>query len=191
MGLFGNKKEVKKMNSEDIPELPKLPELPELHPSFGDNEQLPKLPSFPSNSTGNRFSENMVKDAVKGFPIKEDYANSFRGKEDDEDEEDADMQMTPRSSRKVMTREVPESFRQAHVRMKKNEPLFIRIDKFEESMKIVEKARQKITELEEMLNEVKKIKDEEERELTHWENSIQTIKSEIEKVDQDIFSRVE
>ena len=38
---------------------------------------------------------------------------------------------------------------------------------------------------------IKQLKEEEEKELIEWETEIQTIKSQIEKVDNDIFSKIE
>ena len=61
MGWF--KKDKKK---EGIPTLPKLPSLPEVHLEEHGDETLPKLPSIPSNELGNRFSQNMIKEAVIG-----------------------------------------------------------------------------------------------------------------------------
>ena len=42
-----------------------------------------------------------------------------------------------------------------------------------------------------MLRDIKTIKEEEEKELEGWEKEIQTIKEQIEKVDKDIFSKIE
>ena len=74
---------------------------------------------------------------------------------------------------------------------RKDEPIFVRLDKFEESLKIFEKIRNQILEIEGILHEIKNVKEHEEKEIQFWEQEIQNIKKQIEKVDQDIFSRVE
>ena len=74
---------------------------------------------------------------------------------------------------------------------RKAEPVFIRIDKFEESMKIFQDIRSQISDIEKLIKNTKEIKAKEEEELTSWEAEIQTVKNKIEKVNQEIFSRVE
>jgi len=73
----------------------------------------------------------------------------------------------------------------------KTEPIFIRIDKFEEGLKVFEKTKEKVIEIEKTLRDINKIKEAEEKELENWEEEIRDIKTHIEKVDQDIFSKIE
>lgn len=73
----------------------------------------------------------------------------------------------------------------------RNEPVFIRIDKFEESLKVFEKTREQIKEIEGLVKHAKELKVREEEELIKWEEEIQTIKEQIGKVDRDIFSKIE
>ena len=42
-----------------------------------------------------------------------------------------------------------------------------------------------------MLKDIGKTKEKEEKELEYWEKEMQSIKSQIERVDKDIFSKVE
>jgi hypothetical protein len=73
----------------------------------------------------------------------------------------------------------------------RDEPVFIRIDKFEESLKVFEKTREQIKELEDLVKHAKDLKNKEEEELSKWEEEIQIIKDQIGKVDRDIFSKLE
>lgn len=152
--------------------------------------QLSKLPRFPDSSLGKKFSQHIIKEAVAGE------------KEEDKEVPEADEfvlreeQMMPRpplggSVREPSTRPIPATFREAAKRVKEIEPIFIRLDKFEDSLHSFEKAKQQITEIEKMLRNIKRLKEEEEKELSMWEREIQTTKQQIEKIDQDIFSRVE
>jgi len=192
MGWFNKKEE--RAQKEEIPSLPNLPKLPEL-PSFGKKhfadfgEQIHQLPSFPNNSLGKKFSQNAIKEAVTGKKEGEEVfdANEF----DDEN------QMMQKPLRKPLTKElflpkkeVPEEFKEAARIVRNAEPIFIRIDKFEEGIKIFEKTKEKISEMDKLLNNIKKIKEEEETELGFWEDEIQKLKGQIEKVDKDIFSKV-
>ena len=184
MGLF-KKKDVKGKGREvssQPPELPKLPELPKIG---GDSlSPINQLPSFPTNSLGEKFSQDTIKEAVAGGKEGEEGFDA-----DDFAEEE--MQMMQEPLKKPRTQEIPTGFEEAAKRVKKAEPVFIRLDKFEESLHLFEKAKKQISEIETMLADIKKIKEHEERELEYWEKEIQSIKSQIERVDKDIFSKVE
>ena len=182
MGLFKKKtKEVaggSPLQSSQAPALPKLPELPKI-PGIGDKsfsqEPMPKLPKYPSNPLGNKFSQDTIKEAVTGGKEvdigKEDEFASFEG-----------SQKIPKPIPKPL---IPRGGRGS------NEPVFIRIDKFEESLDIFNKAKKQISDIEHMLADIKRVKEDEDKELDHWEKEIQNVKGQIEKIDKDIFSKVE
>ena len=184
MGWF-NKTKKEEVKFSNLPDLPRLPELPSLNRDFS-REPLPQLPSFPTDSFSEKFSQNAIKHAVAGEKEEEDF-------DEDEFEDDEEMQMIPKFSREHLTKEiaVPEEFLETRRRVKKAEPIFIRLDKFEESLHIFDQAKNKIKEIEKLLQDTKRIKEEEEIELEDWEKEIQTLKQQIEKVDKDIFSKVE
>ena len=180
MGLFSKKK---KKEDISLPELPKLPELPDF-PTEGDEDRLPQLPSFPSNQVGEKFSQSAIKEAVTGRR--------------EVDEVDADesigtrmMQEPPIPYTKDIDEGIPKKFREAAKLVKKAEPVFIRIDKFEQSLEVFEKAKKKIMEIEKMLKDIKKLKEKEDGELSDWETEIQTTKEQIERVDKELFSKIE
>ena len=87
--------------------------------------------------------------------------------------------------------EIPSEFKEASMKVKRTEPVFIRLDKFEESLGIFERIKEKIMDIEKMLKETQDIKDKEEKELKSWEEELKSIKNQIEKVNQDIFSKIE
>ena len=191
MGLFGKnqkKGEAKKKGPEPkkIQKLPELPDLPDFEESK-DERQLSQLPRFPNDSLGEKFSQDTIKEAVTGE--KEGSEGDFEA--DEFVPERKEEQMMPQSLSEQEFRSVPPTFREAARTVKAREPIFIRIDKFEDSLNSFEKAKQQISEIEKMLRDVKKIKEEEERELSAWEKEIQLTKQEIERIDQDIFSKVE
>ena len=184
MGWFNKDKKEEKEEVPSLPELPELPKLPVL-PEMNEGEEafqpVHQLPSFPASSLGEKFSQNAIKEAVSG---------RRRGAEvTDELEEEPQMMREPLRLPRV--REVPEGFIGGAARVRKIEPVFIRIDKFENSMKTFAKIKEKIMEIEEMLKDIKKIKENEEAEFSSWENEIESLKQEIERIDQDIFSKIE
>lgn len=209
MSLFGKKQPESKPALPKLPELPKLPgyneqttfqvdqpeikEFPtmpeEMDQDFEPEQQeIHQLPSFPKSEVGEQFSQNSIKNAVVGGDFEEDIP-SMDYKEIEMPEQGLEtktqpMIAPPKIEEQPMIDSEPE-------KPKSNEPIFIRIDKFEESMKIFDGVKGKLSEIEHMLNEVKELKEKEQEELTGWEESIQKLKLQIEKVDRDIFSKIE
>ena len=190
MSLFKKKKGVEKgkvvkKGTSSLPALPKLPELPRLEDR---EEQIQKLPDFPSASPGKRFSKDMIKNAVAGGKKEELLADEFL----DEDE----MRMMQEPARRPLTEEIGEEAlpRTKRLEFKREksiiEPIFIRIDQFEEALRIFNETKKKISEIERILTDIKGIKEREENELKMWENEIRSMKEQIEKVDKDIFSKI-
>lgn len=195
MALF--KKEGKHgLEPPSLPELPKLPDLPEL-PAKGSMdsgarsysqeipEEVPQLPSFPASKSGDKFSQSMIKEAISGKA-------SWDKEVDDMEDEDADdfaeekqmMWEPPKPAYKQLSRY------SAKV-AKKEEPIFVQIDKFEEGLKNFEEIKLKISEIEKLLLHTKKIKEQEEHELSSWELEIQAVKVQVEKIERDLFSKLE
>ena len=145
-----------------------------------ENYQDRSSPKLVKKSFTQNYDEN-------GMPQK-----SFAEEEDGEEPliEEEEEEKLP-AKKPVKTKEMPQEFAVRSYMTKKAEPVFIRIDKFEESMKVFHAIRSQISEIESLVKETKDIKSKEEQELASWEKEIQKIKNEIDKVNNDIFSRVE
>ena len=203
MGWFEKKEnKERKINSlSELPDLPEFPRLPEL-PNWGDKKlrlepkEIHQLPSLPNNSFGNKFSQNAIKDAVSGD---EEDVEVFNADEFEDEERTMQKPLENKISpirRKSLTREIdndeiPKEFKEAASIVKKAEPIFVRIDKFEDALHLFEKTSSRILEIEKMLRDIRRIREQEEKELEAWENEVQLIKQEIEKIDKDIFSKIE
>ncbi len=196
MGLFSKKRGEKRQGEEGSLSLPELPELPELTNFEDMGREISQLPTLPNNSLGEKFSRSTIKNAVNGESEGEEVfdADEFG---DDGDEE----RMMQKPLRKPLVREIlpeeneeeteiPEKFR-ANLRMRETEPVFVRLDKFEESLNVFEKTKEKILGIEKLLRDIKKIKEQEEAELQSWEGEISSIKQQIDKIDREIFSKIE
>jgi hypothetical protein len=182
MGLFKKKQKKEEIpRLPELPELPRLPELPELPETEEYTEEIPRLPSFPSDTLGNKFSQDFIKEAVTG--------EKEEGFKVDEFAKEEGMQRI----QKPLVREETgkEFYPKIEQRVKEAEPIFVRMDKFEEGSRIFEEVKGKVTEIEKMFNDIKKIKEKEERELEFWEEEIRSIKEKIEKIDKNIFSKIE
>ncbi|MBI2004210.1 hypothetical protein HYS72_01975 [Candidatus Pacearchaeota archaeon] len=193
MRLFKRKENSEKRQLKDIPELPELPRLPSLpgEPEFGTT--LPQLPNYSINSLNDKFSQNTVKNAISGKKEEMLEADEF-----------VREQMMPehleikKPSNKLefpyKMERAPKDFELRNwqePKTKKTGQVFIKIDKFEESLKIFELTKNKITEMEKMLEDIKELKEKEEKELSYWMAEIQTIKNQTEQVEKDIFSKLE
>ena len=192
MGWFGRKKKKENLKiSSSLPEMPKLPELPKIG---GDLNELPQLPSYPSSSLGKNFSQDAIKDAISG---EEESDKEVFNADDSFPERKERMMQKPlvfptKEISTEKTRILPGIKNQGFIktRTKESEPVFVRIDKFEESLEIFEKARKKISEIEKFLVEIRRLREKEETELQEWENEIQTIKKQFEKIDNNLFSKI-
>ncbi len=73
---------------------------------------------------------------------------------------------------------------------KQNDPIFIRIDKFQAAQKNFENIKNGVTEIEAVLKKIKDIKSQEENELKGWTEDIEKLKIGLAEIDNDIFSQL-
>lgn len=204
MGLFK-----KKEDKDTIPKLPELPKLPTLPTSFKNDydfesdsfpikefpsmnnyaKEIHELPSFPTNSFSEKFSQNSIKSAITGREFEEDIEEI-----DESDMEEFSKTIVPLPKKQIplikkQTEEKIIGMRNLQ-RVIPEEPIFIRIDKFEESLKIFNHVKEKISDIEYLLNETKQIKEKENEELSSWQEEVQKLKTQIERIDKDIFSKI-
>ena len=72
---------------------------------------------------------------------------------------------------------------------KLKEPIYVRLDKFESSVKAFDDIKIKIQEMEDILAKTKIIRDSENQEIEQWEKEINSIKLKLESINSDIFSK--
>lgn len=182
-----------------LPELPRLPELPKLNSFEKENQKLHPLPTFPSNEFGKTFTQNAIKEAVSGKKEVKDEEGNFNYK-----------RIALENPKKILTEEIDEKTPIQHTsisakisnsferknesfnenRIKEREPVFVRLDKFEESLTSFKKAKEDLEEINSLLKEMRKLKDKEEKELSDWQEKVLEIKSQLEKIDKDVFSKI-
>ncbi len=69
---------------------------------------------------------------------------------------------------------------------KKDDSVYIRLDKFQITMETFKDIKEKIREIEELLNRTKEIKAREEKEIEEWDREIQTIKLKLDSINKEI-----
>ncbi len=189
MALFGRKKKKRELEEDELPKLPELPKLSRL-PGFTREEDysemiVPQLPRYPATKLGDKFSQNTIREAVTGKKEEEVEADEF-----DEEEIDETQMMSKLPKLKSFPSEIEIPSR-TKFKPKSKSPVFIRVDKFEQALGIFNQAKEKIYEMEKLLSEINELKRKEEKELSDWSVEIQSMKNQIEKVEEDIFSKVE
>lgn len=191
MGLFSKKKE----ESVNLPRLPEVPSLPMQFPTHEEmdfeKEEKHELPTFPSNSFADRFSQSTIKNAVEGDdePEMPPLPKTPIPKPQIKRQEPKEIKI-PEPPKTTITQSFEMKDDEEKHEEKRKEPVFIRVDKFEEALKVFDKTKDRISEIEVLLKETKELKQKEEEELSLWEKEIQEVKTQIEKVDKDIFSKI-
>jgi hypothetical protein len=204
-----------------LPELPPLqpPAYPAsyepLEKAIYKPGRLPVLPppSYPTSPT-EKFTRSMIKSAVETPPEREEEEIKTQ---EIEGEEAAAMlpQITIPPQKRLRTQEYEEpeyaaeaieEFEEAPVEeempmerplarqariAKIKEPVYIRLDKFEDALHTFEEIKQRIDEIQYLLHDIRAVRAKEESELEQWESELQTMKSQIDKIDADVFSRIQ
>jgi hypothetical protein len=73
---------------------------------------------------------------------------------------------------------------------KQIEPVFVRIDKFQEAQKDFDRIQKDVQEIESTLRKVKDIKADEEEQLSSWTKDLEKIKSRLSEIDINIFNKL-
>jgi hypothetical protein len=72
----------------------------------------------------------------------------------------------------------------------KQEPVFVRVDKYKSAVNNLQDVKQKLMEIEKLLGDIKELKNKEELELNEWGKEIQSAKSKLDTVDKMLFSQL-
>ena len=72
----------------------------------------------------------------------------------------------------------------------KTEPVFVRIDKYQEALINFQDIKKRILETEDLLKEINEIKTKEEKELQEWEEEIKSAKEKLDKIDESWFGKL-
>ena len=72
-----------------------------------------------------------------------------------------------------------------------SEDVYVKIDRFHSARKALTGARNKLTEIEEVMRKIRETRMREEQELASWEKDIDSVKSKVEDVTKNIFEKIE
>lgn len=167
----------KKQEHSQLPELPYKEQIPKTYSKEiqedNQKESYFSLPQMPKSQMANQLTQNTIKEEVsKNIP---------RTKPEEYN----------RLTESCMTKEVEEKPPRQEKRTKeREEDLFIKLDKFEESVESLNEIKSKIAELESFLKTIKEIKAREEKDLGEWESQIKEIKNKLGRIDDKLFSKI-
>ncbi|MFA5020388.1 MAG: hypothetical protein WC533_04815 [Candidatus Pacearchaeota archaeon] len=215
MGLFWKKKRGDEI--ETLPalpssrEYPKIPALPKDETEYEEDQEpsdyLPALPKFPKSNLGDEINQNTIKQAINEESefiespkppeqFKKYSAIGSRTKEIEElpsHKTVGSLMIHPNPERRISNFESDgnqkETFQFAQ-KIRGQEQLFVKLDKFEKAISKFNEIKIKLSELDFTLKGIKELKSSEERELSQWEGELEIIKSNLEKIDQDLFTKV-
>ncbi len=172
-------------------------------------EEITPVPSF-QNAQPMQFPEiSEIKNAIKPFPSSpirlEEPKIMFQpmtfpkmpesGMSEGEEKPVVSRQIIPRTR---VTREIDDTIepreeqpvRETSI-AKLREPIFVKIDKFEDALSNFEEIKRRLHESFELLERIKRIRGKEEEEIESWEKEIEEIKTKMFELDKKLFSRVE
>lgn len=176
----------KEKNDSGVPELPDLPEFPEQNPALktfapvvapGVSDKLPALPSLPNSETGNAYGREAIK-AELNTGFKQDQ-NSF------EPIKSYTKEISPEP------KEVVQERRAAEIYPRQDKPVFIRLDRFQSSLRNFQEIRKQMQDIESYIGEIKTIKAKEDAELAEWTKELAEVKAKLESIDSTLFSKLE
>lgn len=159
----------------ELPELPKMPELPELPETKQKIKEISSLPPFPNSEFESPEQES-------------DIILEPKERRTLEISSPAKMKLPHPPSMPIIAR--PQQFPTQKKQALKEEPIYVRIDKFRNAYNNFQEIYSKISEIEELFKEIKETKQREEDELTEWEKEIEALKMRIEAINQNIFSKI-
>lgn len=167
-------------------------------PSF-EHDELKKLPPLPSSEISEDFSQSAVKFVITPQKKPEERKLTLELPTIEQDLPRitplAPLRMAPLrmpSPLRMESRmqEVPVTSESFAKPSEKIEPIYVRLDKFKSAIKDFQIVQAKITEIENLLKEIREQKRKEDEELKGWEREIETIKIRMEAIEQNVFSKV-
>lgn len=212
MGLFSKK--------ERVPELPPAPTLPEIPSAEAkkDLPELPSFPTSPKNEMLNQeLVKSAVSDDMSPEPETTNPQFPTLPSMGEPSIADLPRESTPSTNSPPTNQGIPalpqqpkplQEISQEVASPRKTlemasdtsqpkkpmtqqlDPIFVRIDKFQSSQESFEKIKDKIREIEKTLESLKKVKSQEEDEVSKWLSEVEEVKSRLAQIDDNIFRQM-
>lgn len=190
-----------------------LPDLPPVRSNLADrqaDDDSSSLPAFPDSPSHNAFAQAVIKDAVGGAggignppggvkDVKvvemEEWNPGSVETPDDFMEPEAPPEPEPEPEVEAKPIAPPPPPRQrVEAPMRGgvgNKDVFVKIEQFHMAKKSLFDLKDKLDEIDELINKIRETKLREEQEITAWERDIAHAKLRIKEVSESIFEKVE
>jgi len=200
--MFWNKKDEKKGLLPDLPPLNFNSRRPEIQsvrafpaPPEEEGGVGNKLPAFPESDAHDKFSQVIIKEAVRDekgpeFPSEKDKLFE----QELEDAESEEWTPPTKSEDELPVQEIKPAYKrlEEHARIMKEDKkeIFVKIDKFRSAKKALGLISKNIEDMESLIKKIRETKMREDQEFANWENNVDSLKARIENVREDIFERI-
>lgn len=183
MSFFNFKKKKEEGEAEKKSFLSGIIRRKELEQAMPKEEHPPELPELPREAAGytpiiSSTEADLIKEAVAPAPPRPSperprltipkllKRSKFRKEEAEE--------------------EAPMEYEEEHP-IGEEKPLFVKIDTYRDVMETVKELKLRLKEATDIISELKKLKDEEDRELQLWHDELESIKNKLTMVDKKLF----
>jgi hypothetical protein len=161
-----------------------LPDLPPAKPVFSpqmkkdevEEKESPKLPSFPE------------------FPEKKEIADAISPPEElesSEEEKDELPELPEMPESKMWKPKALPVSKEITTDDGRRKDIYIKIDRFASAKRALNAAKEKLSEMDELIKKIRETRMREEQELASWEKEVDAVKSKVEDVTTNIFEKTE
>ncbi|MEK6890991.1 MAG: hypothetical protein AABX03_02540 [Nanoarchaeota archaeon] len=206
------------MGLPELPSLSDMPQFSQSSDSM--NRKPSMLPSLPNSKSADEFNKTAIKETVSNYddynipesekyppiiqkPRAIEYDPYSRQNPQNVNEDNMIPSQFPIQSKqntfemseypkmkKGFQPQMPPQSQQNFSKLKRKEPLFVKLDKIENTISALNEIKLRISELDSLLRNIKEIKMKEEQELREWERELETIKTRLDQVDKDLFKDI-
>jgi len=199
MGIFSKEKKGDEVRTDlsSLPELPKtdnlnlptqptppatpypgMPGLPEI-----ETNNLPTLPEIKQTQPSDQQEIKEALASPPNIPTSEFQKSEF-------DETKTNLERSPSPEYNEGPIKSPGIY-SLNSKQEITEPVFIRLDKFQNAVTTFEEIIDKVNDIENLIKKTKEIRAKEEEELNAWEKEIHTIKARMDSIDKSVFSKLD
>tara|TARA_Y100000310_G_C20580890_1_gene762906 strand:+ start:638 stop:1315 length:678 start_codon:yes stop_codon:yes gene_type:complete len=160
-------------------------------PTIDDLDMPIREPSFnkPKPVYNERVPEGQLDELIPKKDISQDFKSPFKKETTPNKELEISFEKTPKVEEKKSESsnfEIGKNFKLPK-KIIDNRPVFVQIDDYKDAMNNIEVLKQKIREVEYMLDRLNEIKSEEQIEISNCETSLNKIKESLIGIDKKLF----
>jgi len=71
--------------------------------------------------------------------------------------------------------------------MEKEMPIYVKVEEYKEVLGVINQIKKKLEQAKELMGEINEIKNEEDRELSRWEASLEGVEVKLDYIDKTLF----